>query len=126
MAIFVVEDDARPVSTTLMVIALSPGHQPIIRRNHLDSTFYSHPSLLKTIELMLGLPTLSLFDLIANDLRASFTDQPDFHLTVPRLPPSRSSRSIRVSSALEARPVWMRSRRAECASMFRTPHLPHS
>jgi hypothetical protein len=34
--------------------------------------------MLKTIELMLGLPTLSLFDLIANDMRASFTDTPDF------------------------------------------------
>jgi hypothetical protein len=28
--------------------------------------------------LMLGLPTLSLFDLIANDMRASFTNTPDF------------------------------------------------
>ena len=27
---------------------------------------------------MLGLPTLSLFDLIANDMRASFRDEPDF------------------------------------------------
>jgi hypothetical protein len=33
--------------------------------------------MLKTIELMLGLPTLSLFDLIANDMRNSFTATPD-------------------------------------------------
>jgi hypothetical protein len=33
--------------------------------------------MLKTIELMLGLPTLSLFDLIATEMRASFTDAPD-------------------------------------------------
>ena len=33
--------------------------------------------MVKTIELMLGLPTLSLFDLIATDMRASFTDTPD-------------------------------------------------
>ena len=33
--------------------------------------------MLKTIELMLGLPTLSLFDLIANDMRASFTTVAD-------------------------------------------------
>jgi hypothetical protein len=34
--------------------------------------------MLKTIELILGLPTMSLFDLIAADMRASFTDKPDF------------------------------------------------
>ena len=33
--------------------------------------------MLKTIELILGLPTMSLFDLIAHDMRASFTDAPD-------------------------------------------------
>jgi hypothetical protein len=33
--------------------------------------------MLKTIELMLGLPTMSLFDLIANDMRASFTTDAD-------------------------------------------------
>jgi hypothetical protein len=33
--------------------------------------------MLKTIEQMLGLPTLSIFDLIAHDMRASFTDTPD-------------------------------------------------
>jgi hypothetical protein len=33
--------------------------------------------MVKTIELMLGLPTLSLFDLIATDMRASFTTTPD-------------------------------------------------
>jgi hypothetical protein len=38
---------------------------------------YSHPSILKTIELMLGLPSLSLFDLIANTMRPSFTGDPD-------------------------------------------------
>jgi hypothetical protein len=34
--------------------------------------------MLKTIELILGLPTLSIFDLIANDMRASFQNTPDF------------------------------------------------
>jgi hypothetical protein len=33
--------------------------------------------MLKTIELILGLPTMSLFDLIAADMRASFTEKPD-------------------------------------------------
>ncbi|MBO0721822.1 MAG: beta-propeller fold lactonase family protein, partial [Blastocatellia bacterium] len=79
MAIFVVEDDAQNGvdhvdghRTTALAIS------PYIRRGFVDSTFYAHQSMLKTIELILGLPTLSLFDLIANDMRASFSNQPDF------------------------------------------------
>ncbi len=78
MAIFVVEDDAQNGvdhvdghRTTAFAIS------PFIRRGHVDSTFYSHQSMLKTIELILGLPTMSIFDLIANDMRASFGDKPD-------------------------------------------------
>jgi DNA-binding beta-propeller fold protein YncE len=79
MAIFVVEDDAQNGvdhvdghRTTALAIS------PYIRRGSIDSTFYAHQSMLKTIELILGLPTLSLFDLIANDMRSSFTNEPDF------------------------------------------------
>jgi hypothetical protein len=49
-----------------------------MKRGAVDSTFYSNPGMVKTIELMLGLPSMSLFDLIAADMRASFTDKPDF------------------------------------------------
>jgi len=78
MAIFVVEDDAQNGVDHVdghrtVALAISP----YIRRGHVDSTFYSHQSMLKTIELMLGLPTLSLFDLIANDMRASFATSAD-------------------------------------------------
>ncbi len=51
---------------------------PYIKRRAVDSTFYSQTSMLKTIELILGLQPLSLFDLIANDMRASFQQQPDY------------------------------------------------
>ena len=78
LAIFVVEDDAQNGvdhvdghRTTAFVIS------PYARRGHIDSTFYSHQSMLKTIELILGLPTMSIFDLIATDMRASFTEQAD-------------------------------------------------
>ncbi|HWC00645.1 MAG TPA: bifunctional YncE family protein/alkaline phosphatase family protein [Bryobacteraceae bacterium] len=79
MAIFVVEDDAQngvdhvDGHRTVALVA-----SPYARRGHVDSTFYSHPGMLKTIELILGLPSLSLFDLIANDMRASFQNEPDF------------------------------------------------
>jgi hypothetical protein len=79
MAIFVVEDDAQNGVDHVdghrtVALAISP----YVRRGHVDSTMYSHPSMVKTIELILGLPSLSLFDLIANGMGASFTNEPDF------------------------------------------------
>ena len=82
MAILVVEDDAQngvdhiDGHRTVALVA-----SPFARRGVIDSTFYSQPSMVKTIELMLGLPALSLFDLVATDMRKSFigpTDQPNF------------------------------------------------
>jgi YVTN family beta-propeller protein len=79
MAIFVVEDDAQAGLDHVdghrtVAFAISP----YTCRGSVDSTFYSHTSMLKTIELMLGLPTLSVFDMIANDMRNSFQSTPDF------------------------------------------------
>ena len=77
-AIFVVEDDAQSGVDHVdghrtVALAISP----YVRHHSVDSTFYSHPSIAKTIELMLGLPNLNLFDLIANDMRNSFSTIPD-------------------------------------------------
>ena len=79
MAILVAEDDAQNGVDHVdghrtVALAISP----YVRRGHIDSTFYAHTSFSKTIELILGLPTMSLFDLIANDMRASFQNEPDF------------------------------------------------
>jgi hypothetical protein len=79
MAIFVVEDDAQDGIDHVdghrtVALAISP----YIRRGTVDSTFYSQVSMVKTIERMLGLPTLSIFDRIANDMRYSFQNTPDF------------------------------------------------
>ena len=79
MAILVVEDDAQNGVDHVdghrtVALAISP----YARRDYVDSTFYSHQSMVKTIELILGLPTMSIFDLIAHEMRASFTDTPDF------------------------------------------------
>jgi YVTN family beta-propeller protein len=88
MAIFVVEDDAQAGvdhvdghRTVALVVS------PYSRRGTVDSTFYAHQSILKSIELILGLPTLSLFDMIATDMRNSFQASPDltaFAAAVPR------------------------------------------
>jgi YVTN family beta-propeller protein len=76
--ILVVEDDAQDGLDHVdghrtLALAISP----YIRHGAIDSTFYSQPSMIKTIELILGLPTMSLFDLIANDMRNSFQQTPD-------------------------------------------------
>ena len=79
MQIFIIEDDAQNGVDHVdghRTVALAVG--PYIKRGQVDSTFYSNPGMLKTIELILGLPTMSLFDLIAADMRGSFTDKPDF------------------------------------------------
>jgi YVTN family beta-propeller protein len=73
MAILVVEDDAQDGVDHIdghRTVALVAS--PFARRGVVDSTFYSQPSMVKTIELMLGLPALSMFDLVATDMRASF------------------------------------------------------
>jgi hypothetical protein len=87
MAIFVVEDDAQGGVDHVdghrtVALAISP----FIRRGSIDSTMYSHPSITRTIEMMLGLKNLSLFDLIANDMRSSFTETPDFTPYTPVTP----------------------------------------
>jgi YVTN family beta-propeller protein len=76
-AIFVVEDDAQD----------GPDHvdahrtvahvvSPYTQIGKVDSTFYSSVSLLRTMELILGLPPLTQFDAAAAPLYASFTDTP--------------------------------------------------
>jgi DNA-binding beta-propeller fold protein YncE len=82
MAIFVIEDDAQNGvdhvdghRTTAFAVS------PFVRRGSVDHTFYNQPSVVKTIELMLGLPALSLFDLVATDMHSTFIqpdEQPNF------------------------------------------------
>ena len=75
MAILVVEDDAQNGVDHIdghrtVALAISP----YARRGVVDSTFYGQASMVKTVELMLGLPSMSIFDLVATDMRASFLD----------------------------------------------------
>ncbi|PYV09485.1 MAG: hypothetical protein DMG07_23130 [Acidobacteria bacterium] len=73
MAIFVIEDDAQngpdhvdAHRTTALVIS------PYARRRHLDSTFYTTVSILRTIELILGLQPMSQYDAAATPMYLSF------------------------------------------------------
>jgi YVTN family beta-propeller protein len=72
-AIFVVEDDSQNGSDHVdahrtVALAISP----YARRGATDSTMYSTTSLLRTMELILGLKPLSQFDAAATPMFASF------------------------------------------------------
>jgi YVTN family beta-propeller protein len=88
LAIFVVEDDAQNGSDHVdahrtVAFAISP----YIRRGTVDSTMYSTSSMLRTMELILGLDPMSQFDAAARPMWASFTGRPD--LTPYRALPAR-------------------------------------
>jgi hypothetical protein len=77
-AIFVVEDDAQNGSdhvdahrTVALVIS------PYTKQGHVDSTLYSTSSMLRTMELILGLKPMSQFDAAARPMYNSFQAQPD-------------------------------------------------
>ncbi|MFM7539868.1 MAG: hypothetical protein ACKO9Z_09430 [Planctomycetota bacterium] len=77
-AIFVVEDDAQngpdhvDAHRTIGLVV-----SPYARRKHLDSTQYATVSMIRTMELILGLPPLSQYDAAARPMFESFTDQAD-------------------------------------------------
>src|SRR5208282_1298032 len=53
------------------------GVSPYTKRKHLDSTQYSTVSMIRTIELILGLLPLSQYDAAARPMFASFANKPD-------------------------------------------------
>jgi YVTN family beta-propeller protein len=78
-AIFVVEDDAQDGPDHVsghrtIAFAISPYTQT----GTVDSTFYSTVSMLRSIELILGLQPLTLFDAAATPMYASFSSTPNF------------------------------------------------
>lgn len=77
-AIFVVEDDAQDGpdhvdARRTVALAISPYS----RLGKVDSTLYSTSSMVRSIELLLGLPPMSQFDAAATPLYAAFGDKLD-------------------------------------------------
>jgi YVTN family beta-propeller protein len=77
-AIFVLEDDAQN----------GPDHvdahrsiafvvSPYTKRNYVDSTMYTGSGMLRTMELILGLPPMSQYDAAATPMYNAFTDKPN-------------------------------------------------
>lgn len=78
LAVFVVEDDAQSGPDHVdahRTEALVAG--PFVRRGVVDSTPYTTCSMVRTIELILGLSPMSQFDAAATPMFASFRPEPD-------------------------------------------------
>lgn len=77
-AVFVVSDDAQDgadhVDSHRSVLLVA---SPWARRGVVDPNFYSSHSVLRTIELLLGLSPMTQFDAAAPPLAPSFTSEPD-------------------------------------------------
>jgi YVTN family beta-propeller protein len=78
-AVFVVEDDAQNGSDHVdshrtVAFVVSPYTR---RAGAVDSTMYSTTSMLRTMELILGLPPLSQHDAAATPMSNAFADTPD-------------------------------------------------
>jgi hypothetical protein len=77
-AIFVVEDDAQNGSDHVDAHrTIAYAISPYIKRGAVDSMLYSTSSMLRTIELILGLRPMSQFDAVAMPMFASFQAKPD-------------------------------------------------
>ncbi len=77
--VFIVEDDAQngpdhvdAHRTTAYVAG------PFVKRGYTDHTMYSTSSMLRTIELILGLPPMSQYDAAATPMWRSFTANPNY------------------------------------------------
>ncbi len=77
-AIFVLEDDAQNgpdhVDAHRSIALLI---SPYTKRKSVDHTMYSTSGMLRTMELILGLPPMSQYDASATPMFASFTSSPD-------------------------------------------------
>ncbi len=78
-AIFVLEDDAQNGPDHIDAHR-SPAFviSPFIKRNSVNSTMYSTSGMLRTMELILGLPPMSQYDAAAIPMSDLFTSSPDF------------------------------------------------
>ena len=98
-AIFVIEDDAQNGpdhvdahrSVALVV-------SPYTKRKYVDSTMYSTTSMLRTMELILGLKPMSQFDAAARPMYQSFQAKPDFTPYVHEVPKT-DLKSVNVAGA---------------------------
>jgi YVTN family beta-propeller protein len=77
--VFILEDDAQN-GPDHVDAHRSPVYVvgPFVKRKYVDHTMYSTSGILRTIELILGMPPMTQYDAAATPLWRSFTNQPDY------------------------------------------------
>jgi DNA-binding beta-propeller fold protein YncE len=77
-AMFVLEDDAQDGADHVdSHRSLAYVISPYAKHHAVDSTFYNTTSVLRTIELILGLKPMTMFDVAARPMANAFTSTPD-------------------------------------------------
>lgn len=77
--VFIIEDDAQNGPDHVDAhrsTAYLAG--PFVKRGFVDHTMYSTTSMLRTIELILGMPPMTQYDAAATPMYRCFTNQPDY------------------------------------------------
>lgn len=78
-AVFILEDDAQNGADHVDAHrSIAFVVSPYTRRKFVDHTMYSTSSMLRTMELILGLPPMSQYDAAATPMWRCFTAEPDF------------------------------------------------
>lgn len=102
-AIFIIEDDAQNgpdhVDAHRSTAYVAGG---FVKRGFVDHTMYSTSSMLRTIELILGIPPMSQYDAAAEPMWRCFMNEPDLSpfKSVPALVDLNEKNSQRSASAL--------------------------
>lgn len=78
-AVFILEDDAQN-GPDHVDAHRSPAYviSPYVKRKQVDHTMYTTSGMLRTMELILGLPPMTQYDAAATPMWRMFTNQPDF------------------------------------------------
>ena len=77
--VFILEDDAQN-GPDHVDAHRSPAYVvgPFVKRKYVDHTMYTTSGMLRTIELILGLPPMTQYDAAATPMWRSFTNKPDY------------------------------------------------
>ncbi|MBV8900768.1 MAG: beta-propeller fold lactonase family protein [Verrucomicrobia bacterium] len=111
-AIFIVPDDAQasldhihPHRSPLVMVS------PFAKPHHVGTKHYSTASIVKTEELLLGLPPNNLGDLLASDLSDLFQD----HYNGINLSPAEFNRTVQYQATPAGRRIWTLASRLNLA-----------
>jgi YVTN family beta-propeller protein len=120
--VFILEDDAQN-GPDHVDAHRSPAYVvgPYVKRNFVDHTMYTTSGMLRTMELILGLPPMTQYDAAATPMWRSFTSKPD--LTVFNHLPANINLSERNPKSNAGSAMAMLSQKYDWSKEDRVPDL---